>query len=222
MSHLQLRAADGHTFSAYLARAATDAPVRGGVVIVQEIFGVTGHIERVAEQYAARGYLAIAPALFDRQKRGVNLPYDESGMQAGRGYARQADTAGLMADLNAAVDAVAHAGAVGMIGYCWGGRVVYMAGSRTNIAAGVVYYGAGIPDVLEPVPRAPMQFHFGRHDAHIPPEDIDRIRAAFPQGEYHLYYAGHGFNCTDRASYDGAAAHLALERTLAFLARYLG
>lgn len=222
MSRLQLRAADGHSFSAYLARAATDAPVRGGVVIVQEVFGVTGHIERVADQYAARGYLAIAPALFDRQQRGVNLTYDESGVQAGRVFARQADPAGLMADLNAAVDAVSHAGAVAMIGYCWGGRVTYMAGSRTNIAAGVVYYGAGIPDVLEPVPRCPMQFHFGRHDAHIPPDAIARIQAAFPQGEYHLYDAGHGFNCTDRASFDGAAAHLALERTLEFLARHLG
>jgi carboxymethylenebutenolidase len=221
MSHLQLRAGDGHTFSAYLARV-TDVPVRGGLVIVQEVFGVTGHIERVADQYASKGYLAIAPALFDRQHRGVNLPYDEAGAKTGLGYARQADTAGLMADLNAAVDAVAHAGSVGMIGYCWGGRVVYMAGSRTNIAAGVVYYGAGIVDVVEPTPRCPMQFHFGRHDTHIPPADVERIRAAFPQGEYHLHEAGHGFNCTDRASFEASAAHAALEQTLAFLGRYVG
>lgn len=220
MSQLQLRASDGHTFSAYLARP--EGPSRGGVVVVQEIFGVTGHIERVADQYAAKGYLAIAPALFDRQERGVNLPYDDTGVKAGFALAQQADTAGLMADLNAAIDAVAHAGAVGMVGYCWGGRVVYMAGSRTNVAAGVVYYGGGITQVLEPVPRAPMLFHFGRHDTHIPLTDVDRIRAAFPAGEYHLYDAGHGFNCTDRASYDAAAAHAAFERTLAFFARYVG
>ena len=222
MSHLQLRAADGHTFQAYLARPADNAPMRGAIVVVQEVFGVTGHIERVAEQFASHGYLAIAPALFDRQRRGVNLPYDEHGLEAGLGYATRADANGLMADLNAAIDAVAHAGAVGMVGYCWGGRVVYMAGSRTNIAAGVVYYGGGITQVLEPAPRCPMLFHFGKRDANIPLADVERIRAACPQGEFHLYDAGHGFNCTDRASFDAAAAHQALERTLDFFAKQIG
>ena len=222
MSHLQLRAADGHTFQAYLGRPGDAVATRGAVVVVQEIFGVTGHIERVADQYASKGYLAIAPALFDRQQRGVNLPYDEQGVKVGLAHAMKADVNGLMADLRAAIDAVSHAGAVGMVGYCWGGRVVYMAGSRTNIAAGVVYYGGRIPEVAEPPPRCPMLFHFGRHDTHIPPADIEKIRAAYPQGEYHLYDAGHGFNCTDRDSFDGAAAHLAFERTLAFFARYLG
>ena len=108
------------------------------------------------------------------------------------------------------------------VGYCWGGRVVYMAGSRTNVAAGVVYYGGGITQVLEPTPRCPMLFHFGRHDTHIPLADVEKIRAAFPQGEYHVYDAGHGFNCTDRASFDAAAAHLALERTLKFFASHVG
>jgi carboxymethylenebutenolidase len=221
MSHLQLRASDGHTFSAYLSRPEATPP-RGAVVVVQEIFGVTGHIERVADQYASKGYLAIAPSLFDRQQRGVNLPYDDTGVQAGFEFAKKAETAGLMADLTAAIDAVRHAGAVGMVGYCWGGRIVYMAGSRTDIAAGVVYYGGGITEVLEPVPRSPMLFHFGRHDTHIPLADVERIRAACPKGEFHLYDAGHGFNCTDRGSYDPAAAHQALERTLAFFGRYVG
>lgn len=222
MSHLQLRAADGHSFAAYVAKPDGATTTRGGIVVVQEVFGVTGHIERVAEQYARTGYLAIAPALFDRQQRGVNLPYDEQGVKTGLGYAQRADVAGLTADLNASIHAVAHAGAVGMVGYCWGGRVVYMAGSRTNVAAGAVYYGGGITQVLEPTPRCPMQFHFGRHDTHIPLADVERIRAAFPQGEYHVYDAGHGFNCTDRASFDAAAAHQALARTLAFFGKYLG
>ena len=151
MSHLQLRAADGHTLSAYLAKPAGRA--RGAVVVIQEIFGVTGHIERVADQFAAEGYLAIAPALFDRQQRGVNLAYDTAGTAHGLALAHAADENGLMADLDAAIAAVAHAGAVGMVGYCWGGRVVYQAGSRTNIAAGVVYYGGGITQVLEPAPK---------------------------------------------------------------------
>jgi carboxymethylenebutenolidase len=220
MSHLQLRAADGHTFSSYLARPTGLA--RGGMVVVQEIFGVTGHIERVTDQFAAEGYLAIAPAVFDRQQRGVNLAYDEAGIAAGVGYMQRADFDQVMTDLQAAIDAVAHAGPVGMVGYCWGGLVTYLAGSRTSIAAGVAYYGGGIARFLEPVPRCPMQFHFGEQDSHIPMSDVEKIRAAFPQGEYHMYAAGHGFNCTDRASHDAAAAHLAFVRTKEFFSKHLG
>jgi carboxymethylenebutenolidase len=220
MSHLQLRAADGHTFSSYLA--APSGLARGSIVVVQEIFGVTGHIERVTDQFAAEGYLAIAPALFDRQERGVNLAYDETGVAQGVGYMQKADFGQVMTDLQAAIDAVAHAGAVGMVGYCWGGLVTYLAGSRTSIAAGVAYYGAGITRFLEPVPRCPMQFHFGEQDAHIPLRDVEQIRATFPQGEYHMYAAGHGFNCTDRASHDAAAAHLAFARTKEFFSKHLG
>jgi carboxymethylenebutenolidase len=220
MSHLQLRAADGHTFSSYLA--APSGLARGSIVVVQEIFGVTGHIERVTDQFAAEGYLAIAPALFDRQERGVNLAYDEAGIAQGVGYMQKADFGQVMSDLQAAIDAVAHAGAVGMVGYCWGGLVTYLAGSRTSIAAGVAYYGGGITGFLEPVPRCPMQFHFGEQDAHIPLRDVEQIRATFPQGEYHMYAAGHGFNCTDRASHDAAAAHLAFARTKEFFSKHLG
>jgi carboxymethylenebutenolidase len=220
MSHLQLRAADGHTFSSYLA--APSGLARGSIIVVQEIFGVTGHIERVTDQFAAEGYLAIAPALFDRQQRGVNLAYDETGVAQGVGYMQRADFDQVMTDLQAAIDAVAHAGAVGMVGYCWGGLVTYLAGSRTSIAAGVAYYGGGITGFLEPVPRCPMQFHFGEQDAHIPLRDVEQIRATFPQGEYHMYAAGHGFNCTDRASHDAAAAHLAFARTKEFFSKHLG
>ena len=220
MSHLQLRASDGHVFSAYLARP--EARARGAVVVVQEIFGVTGHIERVAEQYAAEGYLAIAPALFDRQQPGVNLAYDEAGVARGVGFMQKADFGQVMLDLQAAIDAVNQAGAVGMVGYCWGGLITYMAGSRTSIAAGVAYYGGGIVRFLEPVPRCPMQFHFGEQDSHIPLSDVDKIRAAFPQGEYYTYDAGHGFNCMDRASYDATAAHLAFGRAKEFFAKHVG
>ena len=220
MSHLQLRATDGHVFSSYLARP--EGLARGGVVVVQEIFGVTGHIERVADQFAAEGYLAIAPAVFDRQERGVNLAYDTAGTAHGFALARATDGNGLMADLDAAIAAVAHAGAVGMIGYCWGGRVAYQAGSRTNIAAGVVYYGGGIPQIVEPTPRCPMQFHFGEQDTHIPLRDVEKIRNTFPRGEYHTYAAGHGFNCTERASYEPAAAHLAFVRVKEFFGKHLG
>lgn len=220
MSHLQLRAADGHTFSAYLARP--EGSPRGAIVVVQEIFGVTGHIERVAEQYAGEGYLAIAPALFDRQQRGVNLPYDQAGIAAGIGFMQKADFAAVMADVQASIDAVKHAGAVGIVGYCWGGLVTWLAGSRTTVSAGVAYYGGGITGFLDQTPRCPMQFHFGEQDTHIPLSDVAQIRAAFPQGEFHTYAAGHGFNCTDRASHDAAAAHLAYARTREFFAKHIG
>ena len=220
MSTLQLLAADGNTLSAYVAKP--EGPPRGAVVVVQEIFGVNSHIRRVAEQYAAAGYLAIAPALFDRLQRGVDLGYDAAGMQAGIELMLKATNEGAIADVNAAIDAVSHAGHVGMVGYCWGGRVTWLAGCRTNIAAGVAYYGGGIAQLLEETPRCPMLLHFGERDSHIPLSDVERIRQAYPAGTYHLYPAGHGFNCSDRADFDAASARVAFERTIEFFRRYVG
>ena len=160
MSHLQLRASDGHELAAYLVKP--EGTARGAVVVIQEVFGVNSHIRRVAEQYAAAGYLTIAPAMFDRQQRGVELGYDAAGIQTGIGYMMKADTAGAMADVTAAIDAVSHAGKVGMVGYCWGGRVTWLAGCHTNIAAGVAYYGGGIAQLLKETPRCPMMFTTAR------------------------------------------------------------
>ena len=220
MSNLQLLAADGHELSAYVVKP--EGRPRGAVVVVQEIFGVNSHIRRVAEQYAAEGYVAIAPAMFDRLQRRVDLGYDAAGLQAGIDLMMRAANEGAIADLNAAIDAVAHAGRVGMVGYCWGGRVTYLAGCRTNIAAGVAYYGGGIAQLLPETPRCPMMFHFGEHDSHIPLTDVERIRAALPQATCHLYPAGHGFNCSERADFDAASAHLAFSRTIEFFRRYVG
>jgi len=220
MSNLQLLAADGHELSAYVVRP--EGRPRGAVVVVQEIFGVNSHIRRVAEQYAAEGYVAIAPAMFDRLQRRVDLGYDAAGLQAGIDLMMRATNEGAIADLNAAIDAVAHAGRVGMVGYCWGGRVTYLAGCRTNIAAGVAYYGGGIAQLLPETPRCPMMFHFGEHDSHIPLTDVERIRAALPQATCHLYPAGHGFNCSERTDFDAASAHLAFSRTIEFFRRYVG
>jgi carboxymethylenebutenolidase len=220
MSHLQLRAADGNELSAYLAKP--EGEPRGAVVVVQEIFGVNSHIRRVAEQYAAEGYLAIAPALFDRQVKGVEMGYDPASVQQGIAYMVKADTDGVIADVNAAIDAVRHAGRIGMVGYCWGGRVTYLAACRTDIAAGVAYYGGGLPQLLGETPRSPMMFHFGERDSHIPLTDVDAVRQAYPQGTYHLYPAGHGFNCTERADFDAASAHLAFSRTVEFFRKHIG
>ena len=220
MSNLQLLAADGHELSAYVVKP--EGRPRGAVVVVQEIFGVNSHIRRVAEQYAAEGYVAIAPAMFDRLQRQVDLGYDAAGLQAGIDLMMRATNEGAIADLNAAIDAVAHAGRVVMVGYCWGGRVTYLAGCRTNIAAGVAYYGGGIAQLLPETPRCPMMFHFGEHDSHIPLTDVERIRAALPQATCHLYPAGHGFNCSELADFDAASAHLAFSRTIEFFRRYVG
>ena len=220
MSHLQLRAADGHVFSAYQVKP--DGRPRGAVVVIQEIFGVNSHIQRVAEQYAAAGYLAIAPPLFDRQHKGVELGYDPAGVQQGMAYMTEADDAGVLADVNAAVDAVRHAGNVGIVGYCWGGRVAYLACCRSSLKAGIAYYGGGIAQLLGQKPRCPMMFHFGEQDSHIPLSDVEAIRKAIPQGTYHLYTAGHAFNCPERASYDAASAHLAFSRSIEFFRKHLG
>lgn len=218
MSTLQLRAPDGSGLSAYVARP--EQPPRGAVVVLQEVFGVNSHIRRVAEQYAAQGYLAIAPALFDRLQRGVELPY--AAVAEGIELVGRLTDEQVLADVGAAIDAVRHAGRVGVVGYCWGGRVAYLAACRKDVAAAVAYYGGGIARLLRETPRCPIMFHFGERDEHIPLDDVERIRAAVPRGLCHLYPAGHGFNCTDRATFDPESARLAFERSCGFFGQHLG
>jgi carboxymethylenebutenolidase len=216
---VELTAADGHRLSAYLAEPA--GKPRGGIVVIQEIFGVTRHIRAVADQYAAAGFLTAAPALFDRVERNVDVPYTD--MQKGFGYVTALKTEQVMQDIQAGIDRVAGAAAkVGVVGYCWGGTMAYLAAARLKIAAAVAYYGGGIHNHTDEKPQVPVMFHFGEKDAHIPLTAIEQIKAAYPQGVYHLYPAGHGFNCTDRTSFDAASAKLALERSLEFLHRYVG
>ena len=215
---VELKAIDGHRFEA--CRVSPKAKPRGGIVVVQEIFGVNRHITAVAGQYAEAGYLAIAPALFDRVARKADLPY--SDVEAGRKLAQALKTEQTLLDLKAAIDAAAGAGKVGMVGYCWGGTMTYVAACHLPLAAGVSYYGGGLPRFLDRTPKCPVMFHFGEQDAHIPPADIEKVKKAYPLGHYYLYPAGHGFNCTERASYDAPSAALALERSLDFLHRHVG
>ena len=215
---VRLKAADGHALDAFKVHPA--GRPRGGVVIVQEIFGITSHIEAVARQYAEAGYLTIAPALFDRIERGAKLAYTE--VAAGRAIVEKLKPEQTLLDLKAAIDAVASAGKVGMVGYCWGGTLTFLAACHLPIAAGISYYGGGLPKFLERSPKAPVMFHFGENDAHIPVKDVEKVKKAYPMGHYYLYPAGHGFNCTDRASYDAPSAALALERSLDFLNRHVG
>lgn len=220
-SMIELTASDGQRIGAYRADPAGQA--RGGIVVVQEIFGVNSHIRSVADGYARDGYCAIAPALFDRVQPRVDLGYTADDIQAGRAFKERSPMDTALRDVEAAVGAAAAAGKVGIVGYCWGGLVSWMAAARiTGLARAVPYYGGGMPDQIEQRPRCPVMCHFGERDAHIPLEGVKRLAAAHPAHSVHVYAADHGFNCDQRGSYDAAAAKLARERTLAFFRQHVG
>jgi carboxymethylenebutenolidase len=213
-----LMARDGHEFQAYLA--APPGRPQGAVVVIQEIFGINRHIRSVTDGFAAEGYTAIAPALFDRIRRGIELGYGESDIDEGRGYVQQLKPEGTQKDLAAAVAVVRHSGRAGTVGYCWGGALSYRAACELPIACAVVYYGN--PRDTAQKPKCPVMYHFGSADRSIPLDQVERLKAAHPEGTYYVYDgAGHGFNCDLRPSYDAAAAALARSRTLDFLARRL-
>jgi carboxymethylenebutenolidase len=215
---VQLTAGDGHRFAAY--RATPEGTPRGGIVIVQEIFGVTQHMRDVAEQYARLGYTSVVPGMFDRIEPGIELPYTE--IARGRDYAGRLRLDQTLLDINAAIASVAATGKTAVVGFCWGGTIAYVAACEAPIAAAVAYYGGRITQYLERKPRVPVMYHFGEMDRGIPVTAVEQIRAAHPEGIYHLYPAGHGFNCTERADYDAASARLAFDRTRDFLARHIG
>jgi len=215
-----LMARDGHEFSAWLA--APEGRPRGAVLVIQEIFGVNGHIRAVADSYAAEGYVAIAPALFDRVRKGIELGYDGETVKEGFGYKQQLKREKVMLDLAASIAVVKHAGRVGVVGYCWGGTMAYVTACELPVACGVCYYGGGIGQELAQTPKCPMLYHFGGKDTHIPEVEIDKVRAVDTRGTFYIYpEADHGFNCDQRASYNAAAAQLARQRTSAFFAQYL-
>ena len=222
---LELIAADGHRLAANLALPKTKA--RGALVVVQEIFGVNSHIRNVADGFAADGYLVVAPALFDRVERSVELGYDAADIARGRALKDASPTDKALLDLQAAV-AAARArlgpnGRVGMVGYCWGGLLSWLAACELDgIAASVSYYGGGIPDHAARAPRCPVLAHFGERDALIPMAGVEELRRLYPGITVQLYPAGHGFNCDQRGSFDAASATLARQRSLAFFREHVG
>jgi carboxymethylenebutenolidase len=215
-----IMARDGHEFQAWLA--APPGRPRGALLVLQEIFGVNSHIRAVADGLAAQGYTVIAPSLFDRIRRGIQLGYSAAEMQEGAGYRSQLAPETTMKDVAAAIAVVRNSGRVGSIGYCWGGTLAYLAACQLPLACAVVYYGRVVA-YLEQKPRCPVLFHYGADDKSIPLADVEKTRAAVPAPEnVHVYEgAGHGFNCDQRDSYNPQAAALARTRTLEFLARYL-
>ena len=219
---LTLNAEDGHHLSAY--RATPAGTSRGGLVVVQDIFGVNSHIKKVSDGWAADGYVALAPALFDRVERGVETGYGPDDIQRGRELRGKISTDDAVRDVRAAVRELARAGLrVGVVGYCWGGTMAWLAATRIDgLAATVGYYGGGIADTAAEAPRCPVMLHFGETDASIPKEHYEKVRRVHPSLPVHVYPAGHGFSCDERASYEERSARLARERTLAFFRQHVG
>jgi carboxymethylenebutenolidase len=213
-------ARDGHQFQAYLAAPA--GKPRGAVVIVQEIFGVNDHICSLVDRYAAAGFVAIAPSLYDRIGRNLTTGYAPEDIPVARGYATQVKRQDALTDLAAAINVVRHAGRVAMIGFCWGGTMTWIGARTLPIACAVGYYVSRIGENLDGVPACPMMFHFGERDAHLPLSEVEKARQLFPRGIFHVYPAEHGFNCDARASYDAPSAALAWQRTQEFLAQNVG
>ena len=221
---IDLVAADGHRFAANIALPKTKA--RSALVLVQEIFGVNSHIRALADGFAAEGYLVIAPALFDRVERSVELGYGPEDIQRGRALKEASPIDKALLDIQAAINLarsrLGPAGRVGIVGYCWGGLLSWLAACETDsLSACVPYYGGGLTEQAARVPRCQVLAHFGERDALIPLAGVEALRQAHPGITVHIYPAGHGFNCDQRGSYDAASATLARQRTLAFLREHV-
>jgi carboxymethylenebutenolidase len=218
---VRLRAPDGHDLGAYRSRPAERA--RGGVIVLQEIFGVNPHIRDVADRYAAAGYLAIAPALYDRSSaKDIELTYSTEDIARGRALREEFSWDDTVKDVEAAMNALRAEGLrAGTVGFCWGGSMSFLAAVRLPLDCAVVYYGAQILPYVSEKERCPLLMHFGRKDASIPPSDVEAIQREHPEAVVYQYEADHGFNCDRRAQYDEASATLASQRTLAFFAANL-
>lgn len=219
---IRLKAADGHEFDAYLAKSSGAA--RGSIVLIQEIFGVNTHIRSVADVYASQGFHVIAPALFDRMQPNLELAYNPTDMAQGMKAARQIGMDAALLDVAASMH---HARAewrelkVGVLGFCFGGSLAWLAATRLNPAAAVCYYGGQIAANANETLHCPVMMHFGAKDQHIGPAEIEKIKAAQPDIPLFLYDAGHGFNCDQRKDFEPESAKLARQRTLEFFSQNL-
>lgn len=217
-STLVLNAADGFKFEAF--RAAPSGQVRGGLVILQEIFGVTDQLKDVARSYARDGYDAVVPALFDRVAPGTVVPFSDPNR--GRELAYGLDLDKVMLDIAAAADVVRGEHRVSVLGFCWGGGVIVRAAAEIDLSGAIAFYGTRLQSYLACKPKSSLLFHFGSTDPNSPPETIEAVRRAFPSAETHEYNAGHGFANEVRPSYVPEAATAAHAHTLDFLRRVHG
>lgn len=219
--HIELKAGDGHTFGCYVVEPA-DTP-RGVIMVLQEVFGVNEHIRSVADDYAAEGYLAVAPALFDRLQRDFQTGYEPDDISRALAFKKQAKGDDAMHDLAAVIGHFSDAGPIGVVGYCWGGSMAWLAATRLPVLhAAVCYYGSNIVDHIGEHLHCPTLCHFGEQDASIPAATVAQIRSRHPSAVIHTYPADHGFNCDQRGSYHPDSARLARQRSLEFFAQHVG
>ena len=222
---ITLSAADGHSFGAY-EKTPSSGVVRGGLVVVQEIFGLNAHIRRVADGYAEEGYRVIAPAIFDRAEPGIELGYEGADRDRGIGLMRSIDKAHMLADIAAAVAALQSSGRVGIVGYCLGGTLAWASAARVpGLAAAVGYYGGQIASLLDETPRCPVMLHFGEEDPGIPLSDVEKIKAVVDPTQVQIFTykdAGHAFKRDGTPVFHGEAARVARDRTIAFLREHVG
>jgi carboxymethylenebutenolidase len=196
---------------------------RGGIVVIQEIFGVNSHIRSVADRFAAEGYLAVAPGIFEHVEPKFDVGYDAQSRERGIAIMNKVDREQMLRDVAAAVAVAKEGGKVGVVGYCLGGTVAWgAAGQLSGLSAAVGYYGGGIIGLKDLKPKVPTLLHFGEEDQHIPIPGVKEVAAAHPDVEVHIYPADHGFNCEQRDSYDAPSAKLAWTRTLKFLTKHVG
>ena len=218
---IQLTAADGHKFSAY--RAEPKGKPKGALVVVMEIFGVNSHIKKVTDEYAADGYLAIAPAMFDRVQPGLDIGYTPADIEVGRGIMQKMKLDDALKDVQAAMKNVESAGKIGIVGYCWGGFVAWMASAKlSGLSAAVPYYGGGILDNADIEPKVPVMAHFGEKDHMIPVDGVKKLAEKHKKHQVFIYAADHGFNCDQRGSFNAPSAKQARERTLEFFRKHVG
>src|SRR5271170_5858516 len=212
-SRVKLRASDGHELDAYVAQP--DGKPWGGLVVLQEIFGVSEHIRSVADRFAQEGFYSVAPALFDRVERNVELRDDAEGMQKGIAIAQKLIIDNAVKDVDAALQYAGKATGkpAGVVGYCYGGTLAWLSATRLAPAAAVGYYGGHIARFAGEEPRVPVMLHFGRQDTHIPESDVAQVQQAHPEVEIYWYDAGHAFNNETRASYNENASQEAMART---------
>ena len=219
---ISLTAEDGHVFDCY--KAAPSGAAKGGLLLIQEIFGVNSHIRELAEGFAKDGYLVMAPAFFDRAEKNFEVGYAPDDIAKGRDTRAKVDWADAVKDAAAGVAALkaANAGKICSVGYCWGGSMSWLTATRVGVDASVCYYGGQIAMFNDEQPKNPVMMHFGENDHGIPIADVDKIRQAHPDAEVYIYPAGHGFSCDHRGDYHAESAKTARERTLAFFAKHVG